>query len=434
MSRKIISLIATLTLLLLLAPPGAQASKVSSVVHANGGHSVEVSNTEDLMHREGLAENVKVNNHVDGDGVVTKFEVTSTKPTGTDLNISIPLKDKGKWATPVDEPTGPKTPHNPQATADAIKRGQTFHQAGKALVWDADRKTPLDEIVVHQEYDQPHALTCSSFVGMVLAGYDYQNSTFTQDKNQQVGSFVDFKMPVPDMGWQAWKLLNWFVQEDSQQDVWRHDPNNHKFETGDLLFFSKLDPEGTGTTGSYYRNVYHVALYIGDNKVLHSISPDSEYGVMEEKLNTVLMKDLSYVARPQWAGQNTSNTSLKSPEATEQTGKTSPEASAEQPVEPAEHSTETEADLDQQQDEAAQSESSATPQQKPTQENSVAPNTSTSQNTTDNADSEPSPQASGKPLARTGGQALIGFGLALLLLALGLFLKRNNSKHTPRHG
>ena len=50
-------------------------------------------------------------------------------------------------------------------TLDVAKRARTFVDAGRSLIWDPQRKTPLTtNIIVHKEYKAPYALTCSSFV------------------------------------------------------------------------------------------------------------------------------------------------------------------------------------------------------------------------------------------------------------------------------
>ncbi|AXQ79586.1 hypothetical protein DDV21_011195 [Streptococcus chenjunshii] len=256
-----------------------------------------------LMHTKGLSGIVRTRGHMSvDDGAGMTYIIKEEKPTGVSENIAVPTID-GKWAVPIDLRTGPTGDYHSEAAEDAVKRAQTFADAGTQLKWDPTRFPPLKDGIVHRETTSPYPITCSSFVGQVLAGYDFSHTTYVEDENTVVGDYVDFGAPTASFDWQAWRLAKWLTTESSQTDVWLNNPENPQYQKGDILFFSKQDPEGEDTTGKYYGNIFHTAIYLGEGKIMHSHDEDdndNHPGVAVEDLNSYLQSKLSFVARPKY--------------------------------------------------------------------------------------------------------------------------------------
>ena len=130
---------------------------------------------------------------------------------------------------------------------------------------------------------------------MVMNGWDYKHTTYVDDKNTRVGDYVDFGKGRTQVG-QAYEVAAWLFK---QNRAWT-DPGKGDWQPGDLLFWSHPDPEGAGTTGVYFANVHHVALYIGDNKVVHSWGVASGAGVVEEPVTDLMRDKVTLVGRPNW--------------------------------------------------------------------------------------------------------------------------------------
>lgn len=268
----------------------------------------------ELMRATGLSGTVQTRGHASaGDGAGMTFSIASSRPSGITGAMAVPLAD-GKWAIPQNLPTSPTTQPSSTSVEDAVARARTFAAAGSDLVWDPTRQTPLSESVVHAQSNKPYALTCSSFVGMVLQGWDYQHTTFVADQNSRVGDWVDFGAAQPGDLWQAHKLARWFY---ANGDLWL-DAGAGGYQRGDLLFFSQQDPEGRGTSGNYFGNIYHVGIYLGDGRIIHSTGASAGAGVIEQDLTDRLRADISFVARPTWQQLNTAP-AQPAPEASEST-------------------------------------------------------------------------------------------------------------------
>ena len=106
---------------------------------------------------------------------------------------------------------------------------------------------------VRENYQKPYPITCSAFLNLVLQGYDYQHSTYARDTNERIDLTAYVYPPH-----QAYSVVRWFF---ANGDVWLNETN--EFKRGDLLAYSKQEPEGEGTSGKYFANVYHVAMYYG---------------------------------------------------------------------------------------------------------------------------------------------------------------------------
>ena len=259
-----------------------------------------VDTIAELMNASGLSGTVATRGEEQvGDGGAMNFRIADAQPSDRLGKISIPLADQ-KWAVPTGLPTAPPRAVDEAAVADALKRAQTFVDAGNELTWDAARQSPLSGVNVHATSSMPYAITCSQFLGMTLVGWDYQHTTYVADSNTRVGRWVDFGHdPVGSRIWQANNLASWF---HSHGDLWFS--QDQRYAPGDILFFSKQNPEDSnsrvrrGELGAYFGNIYHTALYVGDGKVMHARSKG--LGVVLEDLNPELAKDVTFVARPEW--------------------------------------------------------------------------------------------------------------------------------------
>lgn len=94
-------------------------------------------------------------------------------------------------------------------------------------------------------------------------------------------------------------LASWFY---ANGDLWLD--KGDSYQPGDILFFSEQGNGGQSSSGdkTFFGNVYHAAIYLGDGEVIHSTGTASGAGVHRQKLPESLKADLSFVARPQWQG------------------------------------------------------------------------------------------------------------------------------------
>ncbi|MDO5093985.1 MAG: hypothetical protein Q4D79_11315 [Propionibacteriaceae bacterium] len=313
------SLISAIAVALIGAPVCASPNEASA--------ATTVNTIADLMNSSGLSGTVFTRGEEKvGDGGALSFTISATKPTGKLGHVAIPLAD-GKWAVPNNLPPKPLNSVDSAAVADALKRAQTFADAGNDLVWDATRavrKSPLAGVITHQVTPKPYPITCSQFVGMVLIGWDYEHTTYVADQNTRVGHWVDFgHNPIGSRIWQANNLAAWFY---ANGDLWFD--QEQQYEAGDVLFFSKQDPEGSnakvrqGEAEAYFGNIYHTALYLGDGKIMHAA--EQKRGVIIQDLEPSLAETLTFVARPKWVAAN--NQAVNSPSADSQGPVSTPSA------------------------------------------------------------------------------------------------------------
>lgn len=233
------------------------------------------------------------------DGAGMTYTVAGELPAGNLGNIAIPLAN-GKFAVPQGIPTEAPRPYDASAFEELSARAQTFADAGTSLIWDASRPSPLTGQNVHSTQSSPYPVTCSSFIGMVVAGWDYQHTTYVADENTRVGRWVDFGKSIDEYkNLDANGLASWFY---ANGDLWLD--KGDSYQPGDILFFSEQGNGGQSSSGdkTFFGNVYHAAIYLGDGEVIHSTGTASGAGVHRQKLPESLKADLSFVARPQWQG------------------------------------------------------------------------------------------------------------------------------------
>lgn len=281
----------------LAAEPQAHGGLATENGSASGS---QFETTADLMGASGLSGTVSTSgDEAPGDGSGMRYSISTTLPEGSAGDISVPLAD-GRWAVPQGLPTSAPRSSDAAAAEDLITRATTFYDAGSQLIWDSSRTTPLTGDVVHDVTSAPYGITCSTFVSMVLLGWDYEHTTYVADQNTQVGYAVDFGVePETSKLWRANNLASWFY---GNGDLWLETDGN--YERGDILFFSEQDPEGrgeqvrSGKEDTYFGNVYHAAIYLGDGMLIHSTGVGD--GVNITGMSSELEAELSFVARPQY--------------------------------------------------------------------------------------------------------------------------------------
>ena len=270
---------------------------------------------KDLYNRSGELGAVVTTGAVkEGDGGGMEWDVRSEKPGGVLGLVSVPCAD-GKWAVPVNVPAAPPRPPNKPAGEDMIRRGYTFRdEGGKDLVWEGTgRAGPLwGGTPTHRRYSKPYPITCSHFTGMLMKGWEYSSTTYVVDESYSTGWYIPLEGMTPAQAeiWQAHRQARLFYRRG---DLWLSDGTD--LHRGDFVFFSNNNPEEqndnvkAGKTDAYFGNIYHVAQYLGDGKLLQAATPTSPTGVYELHLSS-LRSTLSWVARPAWAPPKGSHVSL----------------------------------------------------------------------------------------------------------------------------
>lgn len=276
------------------AAQGTSAAVAQPVVVTPSATASQFATVDELMAASGLGQTASTSGHVSADdGAGMTYSVQSSNVSGIRGNIAVPTAD-GQWAVPTGFDEHPSTRSDATAVEDEITRAQSFVNAGAGLVRDDARPSPLTSSgVVHSSQTAPYPITDASFVGMTLMGWDYSHTTYVADENTRVGSWVDFGQTAGSELGQSHALARWFY---THGDLWLN--TDDEYQRGDILFFSKQSPGGAGTTGDYFANVYHSAIYLGGGMIAHS--SDSGTGVVVESLSSSLKQDLSLVARPSW--------------------------------------------------------------------------------------------------------------------------------------
>ena len=323
-----------LALVLTLGTPAvAQDVGVAAVqpVVATPGNASRLATVDELMAASGLEQTVTTSGHVvDGDGAGMTYTVQSENASGILGNVSVPTAD-GRWAVPTGFAEHPSTQPDATAVEDEIARAQSFVNAGTGLVRSEERSSPLTSPgVVHAAQAAPYPITGASFVGMTLLGWDYSHTTYVADQNTRVGTWVDIgRTPESELA-RAHQIARWFYVHG---DLWLN--TGDEYQRGDVLFFSRQSPRPPGTTGDYFANVYHSAIYLGGGMIAHA--SDSGTGVVVESLSSALKQDLSLVARPSWQAAPASSLPETPAPGTSEPGV---EASEPAPANPAPHQNE----------------------------------------------------------------------------------------------
>ena len=291
----------------------------------------QFATVDELMAAPGLGQTASTSGHVRADdGAGMTYSVQSSNVSGIRGNIAVPTAD-GQWAVPTGFDEHPSTRSDATAVEDEITRAQSFVNAGAGLIQDDVRPSPLTSSgVVHSSQTAPYPITDASFVGMTLMGWDYSHTTYVADENTRVGTWVDFGQTSGSDLVRAHELARWFYVNG---DLWLNTADD--YQRGDILFFSKQSPGGAGTTGDYFANVYHTAIYLGDGMIAHSGGAGA--GVVVEALPDSLKQDLSLVARPSWQAAPASSLPETPAPGTSEPGV---EASEPAPANPAPHQNE----------------------------------------------------------------------------------------------
>ena len=234
------------------------------------------------------------------DGVRLSYAVGDAAPSGGAANYATPLPG-GRWGYPANIPMQPGYSIHPREYVSLFECAKTYVAEKSRFKWDPTR-TPgiLAESNIHGA-DMP--VTCSSFAGIVLSGIDYQDSLYapgtTQNTRTRPWGLNFTRRPGAPHPFQGHRLAQHF-HENGQLFMAAEDLSN--IEPGDVLFFSKQQPEGPGSE-SYFLNIFHVGILLsagGAPFVVHSKSASDPAGVMEDALDslTTLKTQVAFFARP----------------------------------------------------------------------------------------------------------------------------------------
>ena len=291
----------TLALILALGAPAIAQETGAPSASGTPEAGAQFGTVDELMAATGLDGTVGTRGYAAaGDGAGMTYFVQPSNASGPLGDLAVPTAD-GEWAVPTGFAAQPSTRPEAAAVENEISRAMTFANAGSSLVQDADRPSPLEtDEIVRSTQTGPYPITSSSLVAMILKGWDYTHTTYAADANTCAGTWVDFGRTPDSELRHAHELARWFYVNG---DLWLAADNaadnaGGGYQRGDILFFSRQSPEGSGTTGDDFANVYDTAIYLGDGKVIHSRGAGA--GVVVESLPESLRRDLSLIARPQW--------------------------------------------------------------------------------------------------------------------------------------
>ena len=284
----------TLALILALGAPAIAQETGAPSASGTPEAGAQFGTVDELMAATGLDGTVGTRGYAAaGDGAGMTYFVQPSNASGPLGDLAVPTAD-GEWAVPTGFAAQPSTRPEAAAVENEIARAMTFANAGSSLVQDADRPSPLEtDEIVRSTQTGPYPITSSSLVAMILKGWDYTHTTYAADANTCAGTWVDFGRTPDSELRHAHELARWFYVNG---DLWLSTADD--YQRGDILFFSRQSPEGAGTTGDYFANVYHSAIYLGGGMIAHA--SDSGTGVVVESLSSALKQDLSLVARPSW--------------------------------------------------------------------------------------------------------------------------------------
>lgn len=241
---------------------------------------------------------VAIAGHTSFDDVTNvMFQIQATQPADRVLHrSSVPLDD-GRWASPRDYQMMSQVAWDSRGAAEMIATAETYVAAGADLVYDTTRPGPLwTTDIVHEAQTAPYPITCSGFAGLVVGGYNYEDTTYVADANTQTWRWGNTYPTAQFTGhpFGTNRFLKYFWQAGL---AYYYSSGKTKLMPGDLLFYCKQDPEGPGTGGLYFLNNYHVAVYKGDGQVIHAYAPSSGNGVVQQALSSTPVDDICWIVR-----------------------------------------------------------------------------------------------------------------------------------------
>lgn len=237
------------------------------------------------------------------DGVRPEYAVGDSTPTGRAANYAAPLPG-GRWGYPANVPMQPGYRIHPREYVSLFECAKTYVAEKSRFKWDPTRTPGI--LATSNIHGTNMPVTCSSFAGIVLAGIDYQDSLYapgtTKNTRTRPWGLNFARRPGALHPFQGHRLAQYFLEND-QLFLAAEDLSN--IEPGDVLFFSKQQPEGAGTE-DYFFNIFHVGILLsagGAPFVVHSKSPTDPSGIMEDALDTLttLKPQVSFFARPRFA-------------------------------------------------------------------------------------------------------------------------------------
>lgn len=314
------------TLQQVIIPKGETSATISGKLPAGSHLPVkEFAQIHDLLKaplKSGETVRLTGHNHT-GDAKIL-YKITDSVSEGSAISkVAIKLNN-GKYAVP-DSSDRYLPAENDAATIDQfIAVGKTYQAAGTKLMWNNTVDTPIGKPgeIIHNNADDniggKFGLTCSTFVGMVMAAWKFENTTYVKDKNLASHTWgTDFAVPsgLPKSHVGADQLLKYLYSTD-RTAFFNGDKNSLK--KGDILFFSnpskhfyeEKDKNGN-IIAKYPRhdvfmNAYHVGIYLGEGEILHSAGAyhNAKGGVVVENVHKSLWPDLSFVARPRLSNKD----------------------------------------------------------------------------------------------------------------------------------
>ena len=288
-----------------IIPKGQTSAIISGKLPAGSQLKVrEFSDVDDLI-KANLkgGDTVRLTGHDKPGDVKILYKISDQKPTDTLLDkISIKLAN-GKYALPDISDTYLPAKNTATQINEFINIGKTYEAAGTKLIWNDKVHTPIsypNEIIHNSAANKiggKFGLTCSTFVGMVMSAWKYGDTTYVKNQNTKAhkwGSDFDVATGLPKSHVGAAQLLKYLYSTDRTAF---HTPGKTDYQTGDIIFFSN---PGKYKESNVFMNAYHVGIYVGDGKIMHSAGTyhSNKGGVVIEKIHPSIIADISLIARP----------------------------------------------------------------------------------------------------------------------------------------
>lgn len=246
-----------------------------------------------------------------GDGGGLEWRLTREEPKGrVDRRLALPTADGG-WATPTNLPAlSTLTPQPRYVVNDTLARARTYmDDPDNRLIWEGSgRPGPLYGGYPAVWGRPPYPITCSHLVGMIMCGWEMGTTVYSDGvkANSPTGWIATGLANPPESTgvWWAQRLAKWCFSKGYLARA--NEVPLEGLERGDILFFSRRNPENSydrvraGSLEPYFANVYHVSIYLGGGRTIHSTGPTTPKAVYEGPLGESLSNDLTLVARPLW--------------------------------------------------------------------------------------------------------------------------------------